>query len=117
MQAPFNIQTNITVRYITKIIWIPIDRAERRIRIKLGQKQSSFIEDTGTRNVIVMHKMITKTARQMQKHVNLRFIDEAKTFDKVHHKELLETTKWDWIILERYQDAQMILENKLLPYG
>lgn len=40
-----------------------------------------------------MHKMITKTARQMQKHVNLRFIDEAKTFDKVHHKELLETTK------------------------
>lgn len=37
-----------------------------------------------------MLKMITERARQMQKDVNLCFIDETKMFDKEHHKELLE---------------------------
>lgn len=47
-------------------------------------------KDTGTRNAIFMLRMFSERAIQMQNDVHLCFIDYAKVFDKVCHKDLLE---------------------------
>ena len=63
-------------------------RARSRIRQEIGKKQFGFVQDTGTRNAIIILRMLPERAIEMQKDLYVCFIDYTKSFDKVQHKEL-----------------------------
>jgi hypothetical protein len=51
--------------------------------------QCGFVEDCGIRNAIFMLRNISERAIQMKKDLYVCFIDYAKAFDSVKHKELM----------------------------
>lgn len=72
------------------IIRILMNRVRSRIKPAIGQEQCGFVKDIGTRNAIFMLRILSERAIKTQKYVYLCFIDNAKTFDKVRYKDLLE---------------------------
>lgn len=60
------------------------------MRPEIGQEQCAFIKGTRRRNAIFMFRMLSGRAIQMQKDMYLCFIDDAKAFNKVWHKDLFE---------------------------
>lgn len=51
---------------------------------------SGFVKDTGTGNAIRMIRMISERAKEMQKYLNLSFINHIKAPDKIGPKDLFE---------------------------
>lgn len=49
-----------------------------------------FFQDTRTRNVTFMIKVLSEQAIEVHKNLYLRFIDYTKLSNKVQHRELLE---------------------------
>ena len=56
----------------------------------MEEKQFGFVEDAGTKIAIFVLRVITERAVEMQKDIYMCFIDYAKAFDKVRHRELFE---------------------------
>ena len=48
-----------------------------------------IMEDTGTRNAILVIRMLTERTIEMQKDLYLCFIDYMKAFDKVQREKLV----------------------------
>lgn len=51
---------------------------------------SGFVKDTGTGNAILMIRMVSERAKEMQKYFNLCFINHIKASDKIGPKDLFE---------------------------
>lgn len=64
-------------------------RVQSRIRLEKSQEGCSFVKDTETRNTMFIIR-ISERAMQMQKDMCLYFIDYAKLFDKIQHKDLFK---------------------------
>ena len=47
------------------------------------------MDDRGTRNAIFVMRLMAERATEMQKNLYVCFIDYAKAFDKVRHKNLM----------------------------
>ncbi|GFO18256.1 LINE-1 reverse transcriptase [Plakobranchus ocellatus] len=60
----------------------------KSIRPEVSPKQFSFMPDKGTRNAIFTLSMLMERCIEMQKDLDLCFIDYSKAFDKVRHVEL-----------------------------
>lgn len=81
----------MSMRHITKlIIRIPMNRANRKIKTKIGQEKCGLFKWTGIKHVIFTFGMMLERAIQMQKVVYLCFIEYATVFDRVRYKELLQ---------------------------
>ena len=63
-------------------------RTRSRIRPEIGKKQCGFMQDTGTRNAIVMVRMLSERVILMRKDIYMCFIDFTKAFDRVKHTQL-----------------------------
>ncbi|GFO17831.1 endonuclease-reverse transcriptase [Plakobranchus ocellatus] len=60
----------------------------KSIRPEISPKQFGLMPDKGTRNAIFTLSMLMERCIEMQKYLQLRFIDYSKAFDKVRHVEL-----------------------------
>ena len=65
-------------------------RSRSKTRPEIGKEQYGFVEDAGTRNAILMGRILSKRAIKMQRDLYLCFIDYTKAFEKVQHEELLK---------------------------
>ena len=77
--------------HIIKIILrVIMARSRSKTRPEIGKEQYGFVEDAGTRNAILMGRILSKRAIKMQRDLYLCFIDYTKAFEKVQHEELLK---------------------------
>ena len=63
-------------------------RLQRYVNRELPDVQAGFRKGRGTRDQIANIRWIIEKAREFQKYIYLFFIDYAKTFDCVDHKNL-----------------------------
>ncbi len=75
------------IKIILRIIMV---RARKRTKPEIAEEQCGFVKDTGTRNAILMIRMLSERAIEMQKDLYMCFIDYTKAFDKVRHEEILK---------------------------
>ena len=69
------------------------ERIRSRIRPEIAEEQFGFVANSGTTNAIfTLHRLI-ENAIQVQKNVDLCFVDYEKAFDKVGHNELINVLK------------------------
>ena len=71
---------------------------------ELPDVQAGFRKGRGTRDQIANIRWIMEKAREFQKNIYFCFIDCAKAFDCVDHKEL-------WKILKEFQGIQGIPDH------
>ena len=63
-------------------------RLQQYVNHELPDVQAGFRKGRGTRDQIANICWIIKKAREFQKNIYFRFIDNAKVFDCVEHKKL-----------------------------
>ena len=63
-------------------------RLQQYVNSELPDVQAGFRKGRGTRDQIANICWIIKKAREFQKNIYFRFIDNAKVFDCVEHKKL-----------------------------
>lgn len=71
-------------------------RIEARLDAHLNETQFGFVSNRGTRDAIVMFKIMIQRALAVNRELFLCFIDYEKAFDKVQHEKLVQ-------ILQKYQ--------------
>lgn len=59
-----------------------------RFRTEIDQGHRDMFQNSDTRNAILIMRMISKHALQMQKNIQPCVIDYTKTFDKLRYKHL-----------------------------
>ena len=69
-------------------------RVRNKINPEIAEEQCGFVEGKGTTNAIFILRTLIERALEIQKDVNLCFIDYTKAFDRVRHDEIIkELTK------------------------
>ena len=68
-------------------------RLQQYVNHELPVVQARFRKCSGTRDQIANIRWIIKKAREFQKNIYFCFIDNAKTFDSVDHKNLWKILK------------------------
>ena len=69
--------------HITKILLkMLMARIRNKISPEIAEEQCGFVKDKGTRNAIYMLRTLTERAIEIQKDLNLCFIDYTKAFDE-----------------------------------
>ena len=78
--------------HILKIfLTIILERIKKKLNEEVGEEQFGFRAKRGTRDAILCFNLLAQKQMQVQKDLYTCFIDYAKAFDRVHHKELIET--------------------------
>ena len=105
---------------------------EQQTGFKLGKQyvnrqlwdvQAGFRKARGTRDQIANIHWITEKGRDFQKNIYFCFIDNAKTFDCVHHNKLWEILKetgisdhlpisWETYMQVRKQQLELDMEKQ-----
>ena len=68
-------------------------RLQQYVNRELPDVQAGFRNGRGTRDQIANIRWIIEKAREFQKNIYFRFIDDAKAFDCVDHNKLWEILK------------------------
>ncbi len=80
-------------------------RVEKKIDEHLDETQFGFVARKGTRDAILLFKMIVQRALAVNRDIYVAFIDYEKAFDRVKHEKLMST-------MEKYgidrEDLQLI---------
>ncbi len=77
--------------HITKILLkILLNRVKNKTDPEIGVEQCGFVKDTGTRNAIIMLRILSERAIQVNQDIYACFIDYTKAFDKVQHEKLFD---------------------------
>ena len=75
--------------HITKILLkILLNRVKNKTDPEIGVEQCGFVKDTGTRNAIIMLRILSERVIQVNQDIYACFIDYTKAFDKVQHEKL-----------------------------
>ena len=81
----------ISLSHLTKLVLrILLNRLRGRTAGEVAEEQYGFQKDKGTRNAISILRMMTERAIEMQKDLDVCFIDYVKAFDKVRHEPLID---------------------------
>ena len=76
--------------HVTKtLLHILINRLRRSIRPEISETQCGYVKDKGTRNAILMLRLVAEKSISKQQDLYLCFIDYTKAFDKVRHENLM----------------------------
>lgn len=112
--------------HVTKLLLrIILERMKSRIDSEVGDTQFGFRPESGTREAIFCLNTACQKYRENKKDIYACFIDYAKAFDRVHHKEIincLEKIGVDGkdirLITNLYwhQKAAIRIKGELTPY-
>src|SRR5438552_7424207 len=72
-----------------------MQRMRNKIRPEVNKSQCGFMNDTGARNAIFILRNICERSIEVNKDLNLCFIDFTKAFDRVRHTKLLQDLNLD----------------------
>ena len=75
------------------MLQIILNRNEKKIDNEIGEMQPGFKASAGTREGIFNLREILDKYLGIKKNIYICFIDYEKAFDRVYHKELIETVK------------------------
>ncbi|GFO09466.1 DNA replication licensing factor mcm8 [Plakobranchus ocellatus] len=77
--------------HVTKLLLrIIMMRVRNKIKPEIAEEQCGFVEGKGTTNAIYILRTLIERALEVQKDVNLCFIDYTKAFDRVRHDEIIK---------------------------
>ena len=93
---PKNVQTTVLMSHASKIM-LKILQAKLQQYMNLPDIQAGFRKGRGTRDQIANICWIIKKAREFQKNIYFCFIDYAKAFDYLDHKNCGKFLKrWEY---------------------
>ena len=78
--------------HVTQLLMqVIMARTRRATRSEISKQQFGFVQDAGTQNAILIMRMLSGRAIEIQQNLHLCFIDYSKAFDNVKHRTLLDT--------------------------